>query len=210
MLKYLRAAKNVLKNMHLKFLGVWIVNEVITSLMGFKAVSEQHGNELLKKRVFHVTVADELKEEYHWLGNGIYFYPDKADAEDWAKNEKGKNSFVVSAQTIELCSYEIFEFGDMMDEEFYKLKHQESRDSIDSNSLHIGKIKKVPSIFEFRHKYAENIWERYPKVKVCIARFPTVKLTDCPKVDGVDIRRRRKEFCVRKVEYIDSKSIKKV
>ena len=184
------------------------MSDMPISLLGYKAVSAVHGNELLKSGVFHVTVSDEIKEHYHWLGNGIYFYPVKADAESWANNMKGSEAFVVSAETIKLLSYEIYDFGDCMDN-WWELKREESRKAIESLRLDIGGIEKIPPLFEYRHKYAENIWNNNPAVKVCMAKFPSKPLSECPKVNGLDIRYRRKEFCVRKNKYIIAASIKR-
>jgi len=178
------------------------------ALLGYKAVSKEHGESAIERRELHRAKRDEANDRYHWLGDGIYFYPELKDAESYL-SEKGPGAFVISAKTVLLEREEIIDLGHISDSD----RRNKITDYIETLAGKRGieiAIGTEPSFEKNRHIFAEIMWENYRNAKVLKASFWNLPSDEFREEEGKHARYLREEYCVRWGEYIDSDSIKRI
>lgn len=150
-------------------------------LSGYHGTSLEAANNIIKQRKYKKSNNDK-----DWLGPGIYFYSSFSDAYDW------KNAETILHSVIKIKEDEYLDLTSPMGVSIYN----EIIDWLYNDcNIRLDKNKKQQnqcSIFKI-------IWNREPYLKVISAEFARER----SKFDAlIDLREKRKEFCVRNNECI--------
>ena len=147
---------------------------------GYHGTNKESADAILNDKGFLIS-----KGEEHWLGDGIYFYPDFGDALNW-KYEASDSEVEAVLHTI--IRVEDDEYLDLDNEEAKKL-FRRLLDEL-ANSADV----KPTGIQRNQNAVCKAIWEKTPKLRLMMASFPREK-TKYPAM--IDTREKRKEFCIR-------------
>lgn len=154
-------------------------------LTGYHGTSKQNAENIINQNMF--LVSNGSKE---WLGRGIYFYPNFADALQWSTKEYQDGGVVIHA-LIKVRENEIID----LDTDSGKKLINDMMDIIDE-SLNLSKNK----VQENQCKLCNAIWDINKNIKVIRSSFAKEPRTF---QFLVDYREQRKEFAVRNNSCID-------
>ena len=150
-------------------------------ITGYHGTTEERANEILMSKKYKVS-----KGEKEWLGTGIYFYPDINDAYNWRSCDTILHT-IIKIEDDELLDIDTPEGQAVYNEILIYLL-----------SLHFKDLE-LSSPQKNQCAVINLIWNTYEKVKVISASFATEKR----KINTlIDIRKRRKEFCVKSNDNI--------
>ena len=152
-------------------------------LTGYHGTTLENAYKILSEGKFNASDNDT-----DWLGKGIYFYFDFNDAINW------RNADAVLHSVIKIDHSEYLDIDSNQGKKIYEqivdiiASLQEKEVSTSSKNTQKNQCAVM-----------RMIWETYPKVSVISASFPTEKTK---MRTMIDVRKRRKEFCVRNNRFI--------
>lgn len=145
-------------------------------LAGYHGTTQASADNILRERKFTLSTS-----ETEWLGDGIYFYEDINDAYDWKECE------AIIHCVIELDSSRYLDLDTEVGKDVY-LKMEKHICS----TMGVSTSKKNAQ--ENQCALMKMIWKENPSLYVLAASFAT-KPTEYKTL--LDMRPRRREFCVR-------------
>lgn len=151
-------------------------------LTGYHGTSLESGNSIISDKQFNISHGPK-----EWLGNGIYFYFSFEDAYKWKESEAIIHAIIKINED---------EYLDIESEEGKKLYRGVL------NLITSAQSKPVNSNADAQKNQCavmRMIWNQNPTIKVISASFP-VEPTKIKTL--IDLRDRRREFCVRNNDYI--------
>lgn len=157
-------------------------------LTGYHGTSADNATKILDGE-FNISSTD-----VNWLGDGIYFYPEFSDAYEWGPQ--------MGRPEPEAIIHVIVKVDDNC---FLNMDSREGEEIISGIVNIISKTSsKTISAQKNQCAIMRLIWDMCPEVQVIMAKFPK---NPKPFPMVMDLRRYRKEFCLRSNELIRHKGI---
>ena len=156
-------------------------------LTGYHGTTKIAAEQILKEQKFILS-----KKNTEWLGIGIYFYPNYSDALEW----KDVNEHAILHSVICVNENEVIDLSKTKGKTLLHNCKQILKDTLDDEI-----IKQLDSIEKKQCYICNFLWQVNPNIKVIIGEFPKEKSIFKTLTDE---REYRKEFCVRKPEYINT------
>lgn len=150
-------------------------------ITGYHGTTREAAECILRDRYFEKSVG---KKE--WLGTGIYFYFDFADAYKWSAQKENEASREVLHSVIKIKADEYFDLDSEIGKEIYQniVEWLSAQADVEISA----------SAQQNQCAVANCIWQEYPECKVIAMSFPRERSKFSLLTDP---RPRRKEFCVR-------------
>ncbi len=155
-------------------------------ITGYHGTTKENANNVLKEKKFYLS-----KSPRDWLGEGIYFYFNYADALDWTIQKEYKEVAILHV-IIRVPDENVIDFDSDKGSSIYSFFEQE-----------LAKLEVEfcnGSTQENQCALMNYIWEKEKDCKVMMASFARK-----PKLlkTMLDCRTKRKEMCVRSNEFIE-------
>lgn len=153
-------------------------------LTGYHGTTQKSAEKIIAERRLIPSIS-----ETDWLGSGIYFYPDINDAYNW------RNAEAIIHCVIEVDSSAFLDFDTDSGKRLYSQMEAHICSEMDVTTYPKDAIRNQCAMMKM-------IWDQNPSIQVIAASFPTQPR----KIKTLlDLRRRRREFCIRNnagIKYI--------
>ncbi len=160
-------------------------------LKGYHGTSREKAENILRDKAYHISKGPE-----HWLGDGIYFYFECKDAQDWCL-KRGIQEGAVLCSTVE---YNQDEYLDIDEENGRKFLRETLK--LMEEVFHIKLSTEAKDTQKNQCAMINTLWKVNPKLMVVMASFPTApRKKDAPALLS-ETRELRREFCVRNNQRI--------
>ena len=156
---------------------------------GYHGTTTERGKEILDNKCFKVSESNK-----EWLGTGIYFYNEYRDAYDWSSNiVNNEDEITVLHILLDIDEDYVLE----LDSEKGMIFSRRVVNALENKYYHLAK----KTAQENQCTVSNFIWGKWPETQMLIASFASEKT---PFKMLRDVREKRREFCLRNNNHIES------